>query len=64
MIFKAWRAIPKKVDAEKEKKLREEPLEKGDRSAMFLSAFLTLFLPAVGVLLAIGGLAYLVFAVL
>ncbi len=34
MIFKAWRRLPKKADAEKEKKLREEPLEKGDRFAM------------------------------
>ena len=64
MIFKAWRRLPKKADAEQEEKLREEPLEKGDRFAMVFSAFLTLFLPAVGVLLVIGGLAYLVFAVL
>ena len=64
MIFKAWRRLPKKADAEKEEKLREEPLEKGDRFAMVFSAFLTLFLPAVGVLLVIGGLSYLVFAVL
>ena len=64
MIFKAWRRLPKKADAEKGEKLREEPLEKGDRFAMVFSAFLTLFLPAVGVLLVIGGLAYLVFAVL
>lgn len=64
MIFKAWRKIPKKIDEEKEKELREEPLEKGDRFAMILSAFLTLFLPAVGVLAVIAGLAYLVFAVL
>ncbi len=64
MIIKAWKKIPKEIDKEKEEQLRAEPLEKGDKFAMALSAFLTLFLPAVGVLLLMCGLAYLIFAVL
>ncbi len=62
MIFKAWKKIPKKPDPEKEKALQNEPLEKGDRAAMLLSAFFTLFLPAVGVLIAVCGLTLLLFS--
>lgn len=60
---KAWKSIPKKVDEEKLEELRREPLEKGDRFAMLTAAFLTLFLPALLLLLLLGGLCYLIFIV-
>ncbi len=58
---KAWKLIPKRIDKNKEEELRREPLEKGDRLAMFLAAMLTLFLPAVIVLLLVVGICYLLF---
>lgn len=63
MIFKAWRKIPKKIDREKEEELSREPLEKGDRFAMLTSAFLVLFLPALAVLLLMGGLCLFLLAI-
>lgn len=62
MIFKAWKQLKKKQDPEKQEQLRQEPLEKGDRMAMLLAAFYTLFLPALGVLLLIGIVALLLFS--
>ena len=38
-----------------------ESLEKGDRFSLFLSAFLTIFLPSVLVLLALAALVFLLF---
>ena len=61
---KAWKRIPKEIDREKEEQLRSEPLEKGDRFAMMLSAFLTLFLPCLAVLLFLCGICYLLFVII
>ena len=36
---KAWKKIPREIDAGKEEQLRREPLEKGDVPAMLLAAF-------------------------
>ena len=63
MIFKAWRKIPKKIARETEEELRREPLENADRVAMLTSAFLVLFLPALAVLLLMGGLCLLLLAI-
>ncbi len=60
---KAWKNIPKEIDREKQKELQQEPLEKGDRFAMLSAAFLTLFLPALLILLLLCGLCYLIFVV-
>ncbi len=62
-MSKLFRRIPKKLDPEKEAELRQEPKEKGDTFSMLLAAFLTLFLPAVLVLLLFGGLCYLIFLI-
>ena len=57
--------IIKKPDKEKEKKkiedLQNEPLEKNDKFAMLLASFLTLFLPAVLILVALCLLAMWLF---
>ena len=49
-MWKAWRRIPKDIDSEKEKQLREEPLEKGDLPAMLLASVITVFLPVLLIL--------------
>ena len=59
---KAWRSIPKKGDPKKEKLIKQEPLERGDLPAMLLAAFLSLFLPALLILLLLIGICYLLFA--
>ncbi|HBA47153.1 MAG TPA: hypothetical protein DCZ91_05015 [Lachnospiraceae bacterium] len=59
---KAWRNIPKTIDSEKEKQLKQEPLEKGDVPAMLLAAFLSLLLPTLLILLFLAGICYLLFA--
>ncbi len=51
----------KNIDPEKEAELQKGPKEKGDVPAMLLAAFLSLFLPAVIVLLIFAGLIRLVF---
>lgn len=56
----AWKKIPKKIDHEKEDQLRQE-MERGDVPAMLLAAFATLFLPAVILLLLLGGIGCLLF---
>lgn len=61
---KAWHKIPKKIDPEKEQQLRQEPLEKGDLPALLLAAFLTIFLPVLLLLLALGGICCLIFTAL
>lgn len=53
--------IPKKIDVEKEEAIRKEPKEKDDLFAMLLAAFVSVFLPVVGILLAFCGVIYLVF---
>lgn len=58
---KAWRNIPKTIDSEKEKQIKQEPLEKGDVPAMLLAAFLSLFLPTLLILLLLAGICYLLF---
>ncbi|MCI8542253.1 hypothetical protein [Acetatifactor aquisgranensis] len=60
-MWKAWRRIPKDIDSEKEKQLREEPLEKGDLPAMLLASVITVFLPVLLILLLLGGACYLLF---
>lgn len=60
-MWKAWRRIPKDIDSEKEKQLREEPLEKGDLPAMLLASVITVFLPVLPILLLLGGACYLLF---
>lgn len=59
---KAWKKIQKEIDPEWEQQLRQEPLEKGDVPAMLLAAFVSLFLPALAVVLALVGVCYLLFA--
>lgn len=59
MMWKAWKRIPKDTDPQKEEELKKEPLERGDVPAMLLAAFLTIFLPALLILLLICGIAYL-----
>ncbi len=53
--------IPKKIDAEKEEAIQKEPKEKGDLLAMLIAAFVSIFLPIVGVLLLLCGVIYLIF---
>lgn len=60
-MWKAWRRIQKDIDSEKEKQLREEPLEKGDLPAMLLASVITVFLPVLLILLLLGGACYLLF---
>ncbi len=59
---KAWKKIPKEIDYEKEEKLQQEPLEKGDLPAMLLASVISIFLPVVLILLLLVGICYLLFA--
>ena len=66
MAFEKWKKAFKKPDKEAEKQLRETiasegGLDKKDTIAMLLSAFLVIFPVAVGVLLVLCLLAWLVF---
>ena len=58
---KAWKKIPREIDAGKEEQLRREPLEKGDVPAMLLAAVVSLFLPVLAIMLALAGVCYLLF---
>lgn len=58
---KAWKKIPKEINTEKEEKLRQEPLEKGDVPAMLLAAFISLFLPVLLLVLALAGICWVLF---
>ncbi|MDE5893427.1 MAG: hypothetical protein K2H45_10950 [Acetatifactor sp.] len=60
----AWKRIPKDVDPQKQEELKKEPLERGDVPAMLFAAFITIFLPAVLILLLLCGLVYLLFFML
>ena len=67
-LQRRMRGLTEEEDAvrENEEFLPEKPeikeeLEKGDMFAMITAAFLTVFLPAVGVLLLVAGLSYLLF---
>lgn len=60
-----WKRLKKyremDLDEELEKRLGEEKLEKRDLPALLLSAFLTLWLPCLVVLLVLCGIAVLLF---
>lgn len=53
--------IPKKIDPEKQEALQKEPKEKGDLFAMILGAFVSIFLPVVGILAVFCGVIYFIF---
>ncbi len=57
---KIWHRIPGKTDREKVP-IQKESLEKGDLPALLLASALTLFLPALLLLLLLTGLAFLLF---
>lgn len=63
-FFKHVKKPDKKKEEEFKERMKDENLEKHDRLAMFLSAFLTIILPCLLILCIICILAMLIFGVL